>query len=130
MLQKRAQKSRRVLIIDDDRSTAEIFVQLLNAMGHEAACVLSALEAAEVAQAFRPDVALVDIAMPSIDGHTLARALRAMPDLKHVRVVAVSGHDAPADHVRSRQAGFDAHVGKPLDSEMLDAIIRQLDIGE
>ena len=124
------QKSRRVLVIDDDRATAEILVQLLSAMGHEAACVLSAIKAADAARAFRPDVALVDIAMPSIDGHTLARALRAMPDLKHVRLVAVSGHDAPADHVRSRQAGFDAHVGKPLDSEMLDAILRQVDLGE
>lgn len=121
----RPKRSLRVLVVDDDRDTAQIFAALIEAMHHEAAYVTDPLKAVEVARAFRPDIAFLDLGMPNIDGYALARIFRGMPELSGLALVAVSGHDEPKDRARSRQAGFDAHVGKPLDAPLLESILAQ-----
>jgi CheY-like chemotaxis protein len=121
----RPQRSRRVLVVDDDRDTAQIFAALIEAMHHEAAYVTDPLKATGVARSFRPDIAFLDLGMPKIDGYALAKMLRAMPELGALALIAVSGHDQPQDRERSRRAGFDAHVGKPLDAALLESILAQ-----
>lgn len=122
---KQPKRSRRVLVVDDDADTAQIFAALIETMQHQAAYVTNPATAVEVARSFRPDIAFLDLGMPNLDGYALARILRAMPELSGLALVAVSGHDQPQDRTRSRQAGFDAHVGKPLDTPLLESILAQ-----
>lgn len=121
----RPKRPRRVLVVDDDRDTAQIFAALIEAMHHEAVYVTNPLNAIEVVRSFRPDIAFLDLSMPNIDGYALAQIFRGMPELGGLALVAVSGHDEPKDRERSRQAGFDAHVGKPLDAALLESILEQ-----
>jgi len=117
----------RVLVVDDDSDTARMFVELLLTMGHEARYASDSSEAIPVAFAFRPDIALLDLGMPALDGYALARILRSTPGLDAVHLVAVSGHGEPEDRMRARQAGFDAHVTKPADIALLESILAQFD---
>lgn len=114
-----------MLVVDDDHDTAQIFAALIEAMHHKAAYVTDPLKAIALARTFRPDIAFLDLGMPKMDGYALAQAFRAMPELSGLALVAVSGHDEPRDRARSRQAGFDAHVGKPLDAPLLESILAQ-----
>jgi CheY-like chemotaxis protein len=122
-------RARRVLVVDDDHDTAQIFAALIEEMRHQAAYVTNPARALDVARAFRPDIAFLDLGMPKIDGYALAKLFKAAPELSGVALVAVSGHDQPQDRARSRQAGFDAHVGKPLDTPLLESILAQLGEG-
>ncbi len=77
----------------------------------------------ELAKSFRPDVALVDIGLPAMDGYQLARRLRQLPELRATRLFAVTGYGQLADRMRSAQAGFDCHLVKPVDLEELRRLI-------
>jgi len=118
-----------VLVVDDDRDHAQTLADLLALMGHEAAFATDAASALPMARDFQPDIVFLDLSMPQIDGYTLARTIRATPELEKIGIVAVSGHGDPEDHVRSRQAGFDAHVTKPADVPLIEAILEQLKSG-
>jgi CheY-like chemotaxis protein len=87
---------------------------------HEATDGPSGLEAI---LRLRPDVALVDLGLPEFDGYELAKRVRAATEGGDVRLVALTGYGLPDDHRRSRDAGFDAHIVKPVDPEQLAAII-------
>lgn len=116
----------RVLVVDDDRDTVESFADILRAMGHAAAMALTPDAAIELAQSERPDVVFVDIGMPGMDGWELAGRLRSLGGHR-LRLIAVTGRGEPEDHVRSRRAGFDAHVAKPLDPELVERMLEQMD---
>lgn len=120
------QRPRRVLVVDDDSDTAAMFAELLRAMRHHAVHVTNPLQAVEVAQAFRPEVAFLDLNMPKLDGYALARMFRGTMEFSGLKLVAVSGHDGAKDRRLSRQSGFDAHVAKPLDTALLESILAQL----
>jgi CheY-like chemotaxis protein len=124
---KSANKERRVLVIDDDRETAQTCAELLRSLGQEAMYVCDSTRAVKVAIGFRPAIALVDIAMPSMDGYAVARVFSTTPELKSVWLVALTGHGEPQDYVRSREAGFEAHVKKPADIALLESILKQFD---
>ncbi len=122
---KASQQLRRVLIVDDDADTARTLAALLEDMGHEAAYVTRSTEALPRAKSFRPHIAFVDLGMPQVDGHALARSFRADAELQNISLVAISGHGEPEDRARSRQAGFDAHLVKPADAALIEAILTQ-----
>jgi CheY-like chemotaxis protein len=115
----------RVLVVDDHPDTADSFAFLLEAMGHPAQRVLNPLEAEGAIERFRPHVVLMDIGMPLIDGWTLAKRIRARPEWRELKLVAVTAYSGAQDRVASREAGLDAHIAKPLDPRLLQALLEQ-----
>ncbi|MHB8815051.1 MAG: ATP-binding protein [Steroidobacteraceae bacterium] len=111
---------RRVLIVDDNQDAANSLAVLLNMQGHEAQAVYSGSEAIRRIESFQPDIALLDIGLPEMDGYELAKRLRAMPRLRDVRLVALTGYGQAEDYQRSRAAGFDDHLPKPVDLTALE----------
>jgi CheY-like chemotaxis protein len=114
---------RRVLIVDDNADAANSLAALLNLCGHETQVAYSARAALESIEAFRPEVVLLDIGLPEMDGYELARRLRAMEKLAGVRLVAVTGYGQTDDRQRALAAGFDEHLVKPADIAALDRAI-------
>ena len=110
----------RILIVDDNRDAADSLAMLLEIGGHEATAVYSAQDALQRAAEFRPAVILLDIGLPEIDGHEVARRIRGMPELRDVRLVALTGYGQEEDRRRTRDAGFDHHLVKPVDLEELE----------
>ena len=117
---------RRVLIIEDNDDTRQMLRTALAMNGHEVDEAADGTSGLAAAASLRPDVALVDIGLPDIDGYEVARRLRQVaPDRKLV-LVALTGYGQPADRDRSRQAGFDAHLTKPIGPEHLREAISLL----
>jgi CheY-like chemotaxis protein len=116
---------RRILVVDDNVDAAESLGLLLRYMGHEVQVAHDGSAALERAQAMRPDVLLLDVSMPGMDGLAVASRLRADPELKRVRIVAVTGRGHEDDRRRCREAGFDEHVVKPIAPERLRDLLDQ-----
>ncbi len=122
-------RCRRVLIVDDDPDAAALMDHALRAEGHDTRVAHSATEAIELALMLRPQVALIDIALPGMDGFELARALRTKPELDECRFVAVTGFDLPLG--RQHEAPiFNAHFVKPVSVRKLQSIVLELDYVE
>jgi signal transduction histidine kinase/ActR/RegA family two-component response regulator len=115
---------RRVLIVDDNRDSADGLRLMLEAAGHQVQVVWEGAEAEGAVASFRPHVVLLDIGLPDLDGHDVARRLRAARGGRELRIVAVTGFGREADMRRSREAGIDEHLTKPLDPRDLEAILR------
>ena len=112
-------EARRVLLVDDNRDAAELLAEALSALGHDTRVAGGSLEALQIAADFRPDIAVLDIGLPVMDGHQLGGRLREL--LGDVRLIAGTGYGQEADRERSRAAGFAAHLVKPIDLAMLVA---------
>lgn len=106
---------RRVLVVDDNMDAAQSLAMLLNLQGHETRVALSAKDALELIATFRPAVALIDLGLPEMDGYGLVKRLRALPELRSTRLVAVTGYGQAEDRRRSQAAGFDEHLVKPVE---------------
>jgi signal transduction histidine kinase/CheY-like chemotaxis protein len=115
----------RVLVADDNADAAESLSILLQLEGHEVRVAYDGEQAVRVAGAFRPDLAFLDIGMPRMDGFQAARALRALPGMGKLRLVALTGWGAAQDRERSRAAGFDHHLLKPAFPEQVQAILAE-----
>jgi CheY-like chemotaxis protein len=115
----------RVLIVDDNEDAADLMAEALESMGHSTRVAYDGPQALRVVGDFVPDVALVDIGLPVMDGHELARRLRESPRLARLRLVAVTGYGQESDRQRSREAGFDAHLVKPVDVDRLADVITE-----
>lgn len=115
-------RARSVLIIDDNLDVRETLADQLELLGHRVAVAATGPEGLELLRAGRPDIALIDINLPGLDGYELARAARADPGVS-TRLVAMTGYGRPEDRRRAREAGFDDHLVKPLD---LDDLLRAL----
>jgi signal transduction histidine kinase/CheY-like chemotaxis protein len=118
-----AARRQRVLIVDDNEDYALSMAKILEAMGHEVRVAHDGLAGLEAAQAFRPDVALLDIGMPRLNGYELAKRLRAAPATAATLLVAVTGWGQQSDRQLARDAGFDEHLVKPVDIARLMAVI-------
>jgi two-component system CheB/CheR fusion protein len=105
--------SRRVLVVDDNGDAADSLGTLLRRAGHDVKVVRDPRLAVDLALEFRPDVALLDIGMPGIDGYELARQLRERLDGRSLHLIALTGYSGHADQQRALQAGFDEHLTKP-----------------
>jgi CheY-like chemotaxis protein len=113
----------RILIVDDHEDSAEMLSMLLSGKGHTTRMALDGATALAVAAAFRPNVGLLDLSLPGMSGYELAERLRAIPGLTHIRLVAVTGHGSDAHRVKARAAGFDEHLLKPVDLQVVDAVL-------
>ena len=116
---------RRILVVDDNKDSAESLAILLRLTGHEAHTAFDGDEAVERAAALRPDVVLLDIGLPVISGYDAARQIRAQPWGKHMVLVAMTGWGHDEDRQKSREAGFDAHLVKPVEHAVLAQLLAE-----
>jgi signal transduction histidine kinase len=115
----------RVLLVDDNADMTEMLAMWLRQSGHDTASVNDGLAALELASRFSPDVAFIDIGLPSIDGHEVGRRLRArLPS--NVVLIAMSGYGQEEDRARSRAAGFDDHLVKPVLPERMEQVLTEI----
>ncbi len=114
--------SRRVLVVDDNVDGAHSLAMLLGAWGHEVRTAYDGPVALRAAEAFRPQVVLLDIGLPRMDGYEVARRMRGQA-ARHARLVALTGYGQEEDRRRAREAGFDAHLTKPADPATLHALV-------
>ena len=123
----KAQESRglRILVVDDNRDAADSVAMLLRLKGHEVRTAHDGLEAVDTAAAFQPDVVLLDIGLPKLNGYDAARRMREQQGGRDTMLVALTGWGQDEDRRRSKEAGFDHHLTKPVDlaalQELLDA---------
>jgi PAS domain S-box-containing protein len=120
-----ASGKRRIMVVDDNESAAEVMGMLLKALGNEVQTVFSGLEAIELAERFRPDVMLLDIGMPKMNGYETARRLREQPWGKDILLAALTGWGQEEDKRRTREAGFNHHFVKPLDLSLLQRFLAE-----
>jgi two-component system CheB/CheR fusion protein len=114
---------RRVLVVDDSYDAADSLATLLGLLGNETQAAHGGLEALEVGAVFHPDVILMDIGMPGLDGHETARRIRKEGWGEAVVLVAMTGWGRDEDRLRTREAGFDFHLVKPIDASVVKAIL-------
>ena len=118
-----ASHPRRVLVVDDSTDQADTLGLLLELMGHEVRVAYAGATALEIAASFEPDVALVDIGLPDFSGYELARRLRAEPRFEDMLLIAQTGWGQKKDRRRSKDAGFDHHLVKPVDADSLEQLL-------
>jgi CheY-like chemotaxis protein/two-component sensor histidine kinase len=114
----------RVLVVDDNADAASMLAMLLEALGHQVVVEHGSRRALERAKSDAPDVCLLDIGLPEMDGNELARSLRATPETAGAVLVAVTGYGQEGDRTRTMEAGFDHHLVKPVDTQKLAAILK------
>jgi two-component system, chemotaxis family, CheB/CheR fusion protein len=116
-----------VLVVEDNVYAAKSFATLLRLDGHEVQVAHDGMEALEMADAFRPDVILLDIGLPGIDGYEVARRLRAQHEFNDTQIIAMTGYGQPEDRRRSREAGIDHHLVKPVKIDFVRALLARAD---
>ena len=117
----------RVLVVDDNVDSADSLAKLLGMLGYETRVAHDGHEAVRVAQSFRPRVSLLDIGLPGLSGHEVARRIRALDGGDRMLLVALSGWGQEDDRKRSREAGFDHHFVKPVDIEVLTELLAAIE---
>lgn len=113
----------KILVVEDGAENRELLQFLLETEGHFVEVAEDGRQGAEMALALRPDVAVIDLGLPILDGYQLARQVRATPEGRQIFLIALSGYGRPEDRQRSTDAGFNAHLVKPLD---MDEMVRLL----
>lgn len=113
----------RILVADDNEDAADSLAMMLQIMGNEVRTTNDGLQAVEAAEAFRPDVILLDIGMPKLNGYEVCRRIREQPGGKKVVLIALTGWGQEQDKRRSQEAGFDHHMVKPVDPAALEKLL-------
>ena len=116
-------RSRRVLVVEDSADARQSLRLLLEMAGHEVESCEDGFTGLARLHTFRPDVALIDLGLPGMDGYALAREARERPETRAIRLVAVTGYGQAEDRRRALAAGFDLHVTKPVDLSMLEEML-------
>jgi len=110
---------RRILVVDDNRDTADSLAMMLRLQGSDVQVVYDGMAALEALAEKRPDAVLLDIGMPGMNGHEVARRIRERPALRQLTLIATTGWGQPVDRQRSLEAGFDHHLVKPVGLDTL-----------
>ncbi len=116
---KKTTRNVRVLVVEDNRDAAESLRMLLSTQGYEVALAYTGTEGVEAARTARPDVIICDVGLPGMDGYAVARAIRMNPGTAKTRLIAVTGYGQDDDRMRALASGFDTHLVKPADPEVL-----------
>ena len=116
----------RILVVDDNRDAADTLALLLETAGHEVKTTYDGSAAIAAAQSYRPRVAFCDIGMPGVNGHEVAARLRADGAHATAALVAVTGWGTDEDRRKSREAGFDFHLTKPVDPRAIESVLERL----
>jgi CheY-like chemotaxis protein len=121
--------SRRVLVVDDNQDSAETIAMLIELWGHQARIVHNGPAALTEAPDWRPEVVLLDIGLPGIDGYEVARRLRQEPVMAGALLIAMTGYGQERDRRMSSEAGFDHHLVKPVDPAVLQKLLASAGTG-
>ncbi|MGZ8217151.1 response regulator [Methylomagnum sp.] len=116
----------RILVVDDNVDSADSMALLLGLDGHDARTAFDGPGALAEAARFLPRVVLLDIGLPGMDGYEVARRMRELPGLRDVLMIAITGYGREDDRARSKEAGFDHHLVKPVDPETLGRLLNGL----
>ena len=116
---------RKLLVVDDNHDSAVSLQTLLELAGHEVVVAHDGAHALQEAARSAPDAVLLDIGLPDMNGYEIARRLRASAGTRGVQIIAVSGYGRPDDLRRSREAGIDEHLVKPLDWKVLANLLER-----
>jgi CheY-like chemotaxis protein len=117
----------KILVVDDNHDAADTLAMLLEFMGGSEVRVVNSGQAAlDQVAAFHPDVVLLDIGMPGMDGHEVARRIRSQPQFASTRLVALTGWGQDEDRRRTQESGFDHHLTKPVDIASLQGLLSSL----
>lgn len=117
--------ARRILVVDDSSDSAESLALLLSLDGNETRIAYDGLEAMQAAATFKPDVMLLDIGLPKLNGYQVARKVRELPSGNEMRLIALTGWTEDAARSSSQAAGFDAHFTKPVDHAALTRLLAE-----
>ena len=118
-----------IVVVDDSRDAADTLAATLECLGQKVAVAYDGATALTRIQELHPDLAILDIGMPGLSGHELAKKLRADPTLVGLHLIALSGWGLPADRKFALASGFDEHYAKPVGIEQLEEIIRAHGVG-
>ncbi|MFZ5831055.1 MAG: response regulator [Planctomycetota bacterium] len=113
----------RVLVVDDNQAAAEMLSLVVRSLGNEVRTCYDGPQALEAAEQFLPDIVLLDIGMPGMDGYEVARRIREQPWGEHITLVAVTGWGQEEDRRRTKEVGFDHHLVKPASPVVLERIL-------
>ncbi len=116
-------RRRRVLIVEDNADAREGLRMLLTIAGHEVETSQDASDGLDKLRTFKPEIALIDIGLPEVDGYTLARMARQTPEARATYLVALTGYGQAEDRQKALAAGFDTHMTKPVDPAKLCAFL-------
>ncbi|MGH7385436.1 MAG: response regulator, partial [Candidatus Rokuibacteriota bacterium] len=116
-------RGRRVLVVEDSPDARESLRLLLELAGHEVETSEDGPSGLAKLDLFQPEVALIDLGLPGMDGYAVAREMRRRPETRAIRLVAVTGYGQVEDRRQALAAGFDLHVTKPVDASMLDEML-------
>jgi two-component system, OmpR family, response regulator len=119
-----AAPNRRILLVDDSVDAAQAMSMLLEALGHEVRTEYDGPRALASVDQFRPDVVVLDIGLPGMDGFEVARELRKRDATRHVLMLAMTGYGSDADRQDALAAGFDHHLTKPVSIDALEALLK------
>jgi DNA-binding response OmpR family regulator len=117
---------RRVLVVDDNQDGANSLAMLLRLSGHEVQVAHDGLQAVEAAADYRPEIILLDIGLPKLNGYDACRQIRGRPWGKEMVIVALTGWGQDSDRRKSREAGFDRHLVKPVHPDALTRLLDEL----
>jgi len=115
--------ARRILVVDDQPDSTDSLAMFLRLRGHEVQTAHDGPGALEEIARGRPEVVFLDLGLPGMSGYDVARQIRAQADTRDLRLVAITGYGTEADRLKSRAAGFDVHLAKPVDPQALDALL-------
>ena len=121
-----AASDKRVVIVDDNKMQAQTLAMLLETMGYQVRTAYDGARALDVISAFLPQVALIDIGLPGMNGYDLASRLRELPQLNGITLIAQTGWGRDEDREESTQVGFRHHLTKPIDHQLLEKILRDV----
>ena len=119
-------RAAKVLVVDDNSDARSLLIEGLQLLGHQTHAAPDAPSALALAEVVKPEIALLDIGLPVMDGYELARQLRTLPGLEGIKLVAVTGYGQPADKQRAAAAGFDEHLVKPISLEQVQSTLHRL----
>jgi len=117
---------RKILIADDNRDGADTLAIMLDFLGFQTAVAYNGEEAVEAAQNFKPDVIVLDINMPVMNGYEAAKTIRRTLGHERAVLVALTAYDSPEAVQQAREAGFDLHLRKPMEGAQLSEVIRRI----
>jgi PAS domain S-box-containing protein len=117
---------RRILVVDDNRDAAATLSMILTSDGHDTRTAHDGLVALELAESFRPEVVLLDIGLPKLNGYDTCHRLRERPWCKDVTIIAVTGWGQEGDRRRTNEVGFNLHMVKPIDIEALERLLAEM----
>jgi two-component system CheB/CheR fusion protein len=115
----RSRRSRRILIVDDNHDAASTLALVLSFYDHVTKVAHNGSDAISETEQFKPEIVLLDIGLPEMDGYEVARRIRQLRQAREILLIAITGYGQPNDRIRSQEAGFDHHLVKPVDIPQL-----------